>query len=216
MNEEKIISSYKKLLSVDVKADTKKKGRFDYLSWANALHLLQREYPGATWETKRFDGMPYLKTELGFFVEVSVTVEYRELSQLHPVLDNKNQPIPKPTTFQINTSIQRCLAKAIALHGLGLCLFAGEDLVYLDEISMSQGIEKKRIASTAFTDIKDLDLGLSEELKALADKCGLTESALTEKMKKREPKIRYISDASKELQKSVFEWLSKIINDKGD
>ena len=50
------------------------------------------------------------------------------LSQIHPVLDGRNQPIAEPTALDINTSIQRCLVKAIALHGLGLYVYAGEDL----------------------------------------------------------------------------------------
>ena len=55
------------------------------------------------------------------------------LSQIHPVLDHKNRPILAPTPFEINTSIQRCLVKAIALHGLGLNIYAGEDLPDLQE-----------------------------------------------------------------------------------
>ena len=50
------------------------------------------------------------------------------LSQIHPVLDGKNRPIPEPSCFEINASIQRALVKAIALHGLGLYIYAGEDL----------------------------------------------------------------------------------------
>ena len=50
------------------------------------------------------------------------------MTQVHPVLDHQNKSITSPNSFQINTSIQRCLAKAIALHGLGIHLFAGEDL----------------------------------------------------------------------------------------
>ena len=57
-----------------------------------------------------------------------VEVDGVSLSQIHPVLDNRNQSIEKPTAFQINTSLQRALAKCIALHGLGLYIFAGEDL----------------------------------------------------------------------------------------
>jgi hypothetical protein len=57
-----------------------------------------------------------------------VTVQAVTLSQIHPVLDGRNQPIAEPTAFDINTSIQRCLVKAIALHGLGLYIYAGEDL----------------------------------------------------------------------------------------
>ena len=84
--------------------------------------------PSAFWEVRRFDGLPYLKTETGYFVEVAVTVQGVTLSQIHPVLDGKNRPIFEPTAFDINTSIQRCLVKAIALHGLGLYVYAGEDL----------------------------------------------------------------------------------------
>jgi hypothetical protein len=57
-----------------------------------------------------------------------VTMQGLTLSQIHPVLDGKNKPIFEPTAFDINTSIQRCLVKAIALHGLGLYIYAGEDL----------------------------------------------------------------------------------------
>jgi hypothetical protein len=77
---------------------------------------------------QRFDGLPYLMTDLGVFVEVSVCVKGVSLSQIHPVLDSKNRPILAPTAFDINTSIQRALVKAIALHGLGLYLYSGEDL----------------------------------------------------------------------------------------
>ena len=61
-------------------------------------------------------------------MEVAVTVDGITLSQIHPVLDNNNKPIQKPNAFQINTSLQRCLVKAIALHGLGLYIYQGEDL----------------------------------------------------------------------------------------
>src|SRR5207248_5664492 len=67
-------------------------------------------------------------TETGYFVEVAVTVQGVTLSQIHPVLDGKNRPLFEPSAFDINSSIQRCLVKAIALHGLGLYVYAGEDL----------------------------------------------------------------------------------------
>ena len=69
-----------------------------------------------------------MKTECGYFVKVSVIVNATEMTQIHPVLDHSNKPVAKPNAFQVNTSIQRCLTKAIALHGLGIHLFAGEDL----------------------------------------------------------------------------------------
>jgi hypothetical protein len=119
---------YTELSRIDVSDHVEKKGKFSYLSWAWAVDVLRKHDPSATWEVIRFDGMPYMKTECGFFVEVAVTVNGITLSQIHPVLDNRNKPIAKPNAFEINTSIQRCLVKAIALHGLGLYIYAGEDL----------------------------------------------------------------------------------------
>lgn len=116
------------LSKINVSEHMEKKGRFNYLSWVFAVSELRKNHPDATWETKRFDGMPFMQTDLGYFVEVAVTVNGIELSQIHPVLDNRNKPIEKPSPFDINTSIQRCLVKAIALHGLGLYIYAGEDL----------------------------------------------------------------------------------------
>jgi len=93
------------------------------LSWPYAVAQLRLADPDAFWEVRRFEGLPYLKTETGYFVEVAVTVGGITLAQIHPVLDSKNHPIYEPTAFDINTSIQRCLVKAIALHGLGLYVY---------------------------------------------------------------------------------------------
>ncbi len=119
---------FTRLAGIDVSEHVEKKGQFSYLSWAWAVDRLRKAYPEATWEVKRFDGLPYLKTDCGYFVEVAVTVAGVTLSQIHPVLDARNRPISEPNAFEINTSIQRCLVKAIALHGLGLYVYAGEDL----------------------------------------------------------------------------------------
>lgn len=124
---------FRRLFQIDVSKHIEKKGMFSYLSWPFAVAQLRLADPDASWEVRRFDGLPYLSSELGFFVEVAVTVQGVTLSQIHPVLDNKNRPILTPTPFDINTSIQRCLVKAIALHGLGLSIYAGEDLPDLED-----------------------------------------------------------------------------------
>ena len=116
------------LSAINVSAHIEKKGGFSYLSWPFAVAQLRLADPAACWEVRRFDGLPYLLTDTGVFVEVAVTVQGVTLSQIHPVLDSRNRPILAPTAFDINTSIQRCLVKAIALHGLGLYIYAGEDL----------------------------------------------------------------------------------------
>ena len=143
---EKVMNSnvFQILDKVDVSAKSEKKGMFTYLSWAWAVRELLRVAPDATWEVHEWgmegNRQPYMQTEAGCFVKVSVTVNEVTREQVHPVLDNRNKPIKTPDAFQVNTSIQRCLAKAIALHGLGLYIFAGEDLPdnSLDEKSMSQ------------------------------------------------------------------------------
>ena len=126
--------TFDKLNSINVNEYTEKKGQFTYLSWAWAVRELLQVAPDSTWRIQEYNhaiqGMmqPYMKTDAGCFVKVTVTVDGIDRTQVHPVLDNRNQTIEEPNAFQINTSIQRCLAKAIALHGLGLYIFAGEDL----------------------------------------------------------------------------------------
>jgi hypothetical protein len=126
------VNPFRRLFEIDVAKYIEKKGQFNYLSWPFAVAQLRLADPAACWEVKRFGGLPYLVTDLGVFVEVAVTVQGVTLSQIHPVLDGKNRPILAPSSFDINTSIQRCLVKAIALHGLGLGIYAGEDLPLIE------------------------------------------------------------------------------------
>ena len=132
-------STFDKLFKTDVSKYVKKKGKFNYLSWCFAVQELKKVCPTARWGvTKSEDGSPFFQTDCGYFVEVWVDVEGTSLSQIHPVLDNRNQPIKSPNSFHINTSLQRALAKCIALHGLGLYIFAGEDLPEPDALTPAE------------------------------------------------------------------------------
>ena len=126
----KTTNYFTELDHVDVTNHIEKKGKFSYLSWAYAVRELKKRHPSATWIVHEYgeNGVPFIRTECGFFVKVTVTVDGIDATQVHPVLDHQNKPLTAPNAFQINTSIQRCLAKAIALHGLGIHLYAGEDL----------------------------------------------------------------------------------------
>lgn len=119
---------FARLNAINVNEHIEQKGGFSYLSWPFAVAQLRLADPAATWEVRRFNGLPFLICDVGVFVEVAVTVQGITLSQIHPVLDGRNRPLLAPNAFDINTSIQRCLVKAIALHGLGLYVYAGEDL----------------------------------------------------------------------------------------
>jgi len=119
---------FQELDRIDVTKHIEKKGRFNYLSWVYAVRELKTKHPTATWTIHEWEGVPFVKTECGYFVKVTVNVDGIEMTQVHPVLDNANRSLDQPNSFQINTSIQRCLVKTIALHGLGIHIYAGEDL----------------------------------------------------------------------------------------
>jgi len=122
---------FDKLEKINVTMHIEKKGRFSYLSWPYAVSSFRKNCPDGYWVVNRCGDVPYLSTEFGVFVSVTVFTdnECHGFEQVHPVLDNANKPVPTPTPFQINTSIQRCLVKAIAIAtGIGLHIYAGEDL----------------------------------------------------------------------------------------
>lgn len=140
---------FSELAKIDVGNYIEKKGNFSYLSWVYAIDQLRRYDADASWTVKKFknvDGieLPYMKGPNGSFVEVEVTVKGRALSQIQPVMDFKNKSMANPDAMDVNKAIQRCIVKGIALHGLGLYIYAGEDLPN-DSISGAQVtlIEKK-------------------------------------------------------------------------
>ena len=127
------MSVFETLSAINVNEHTEKKGKFTYLSWAWAWGTLKKQFPEATFEKHQFqkDGnwIPYMIDDQGYaFVKVSVAVQEVTLTETFPVLNHQNKPIQNPNAFDINTALQRCLAKAIAMHGLGFYIYAGEDI----------------------------------------------------------------------------------------
>jgi hypothetical protein len=157
---------FNELNAVDVSAHVEKKGSFSYLSWAYAVAELKKRHPEASWRIIRYDSLPFLKTELGYFVEAEVCVGGVCHSQIHPVLNSRNQPIEKPTVFDINTSIQRALVKAIALHGLGLYIYAGEDLPEVKKAEVDKEASDKILACKSLEELKTVFESLTPEQRA--------------------------------------------------
>ena len=118
----------------DVSKEVEQKGKFDYLSWAWAWAYVKEKYPEATFEKHVFrdnqdNPLPFMRDTKGnTFVMVSVTIENITHTEIHYVMDNRNQAIQFPDASAVNKALQRCLVKAIAFHGLGLNVYAGEDL----------------------------------------------------------------------------------------
>lgn len=115
----------------DFKDHVEEKNGLKYLSWAWAWMRLKAEYPSANYKVfENEKGWNYFTDGKTAWVKVSVTVEDQEHVEYLPIMDNRNQSIPleKVTSMNVNKSIQRALTKAIARHGLGLYIYAGEDL----------------------------------------------------------------------------------------
>ncbi len=115
---------YKELRQIDVSKYTEKKNNLTYLSWAWAVDQLLLADPKAYWfypEYQRWGN----GTVMVFCTVVSNDIA--RTAQL-PVMDYRNKPIAEPDSFSVNTAMQRCLAKAIALHGIGLYIYNGEDV----------------------------------------------------------------------------------------
>lgn len=115
---------YKRLSSIDVKPHLEQKQNLSYLSWAHALHFLLSEDPTSNWEVLE----PQVLGDGTMMVWTQVTAFGITRKQWLPVMDHRNKAVANPDAFLLNKNIQRCLVKNIAAFGLGLSVFAGEDL----------------------------------------------------------------------------------------
>lgn len=125
------MSVYEVLSAVDVSKQTKKKDKLTYLSWPFAWGELLKRYPTATYKVyENKDGWNYHTDGKTAWVKTGVTVEGVEHVEMLPVMDYRNEAIgvDQITSTDVNKAIQRSLTKAIARHGLGLYIYAGEDL----------------------------------------------------------------------------------------
>lgn len=133
----KTTTTFKALASINVKDKIEKKGRFDYLSWAYAWAIIKDKYPDANRKVYESDhtGLNYFTDGNTAYVKVGVTVGGVEHIDYLPIMNHQNRSIKveNVTSFDVNKAIQRSMVKAIGMHGLGLSLWAGEDLVDVSE-----------------------------------------------------------------------------------
>ena len=130
-------SVFQTLAAVSVKDKIERKGNLDYLSWANAWATLKQHYPDAQRKIYEHDhtGFNYFTDGKTAWVKVGIVVDDLEHIDYLPIMDFRNNAIPieKVTATDVNKTIQRSTAKAIAMHGLGLSLWTGEDVPELVE-----------------------------------------------------------------------------------
>ena len=122
---------FRTLNAINCNEHTERKGNLTYLSWAWAWQMVKTHFPDATYTIyENPDGWNYFTDGWTCWVKTGVTIQGLEHIEYLPVMDNRNASIPadKVTSFDVNRSIQRSLTKACARHGLGLYIYAGEDL----------------------------------------------------------------------------------------
>lgn len=138
--ETETLSVFATLDKIDVNEHTGKKNGLTYLSWAWAWREVAMRYPTAQYGVNKTDsGLLYWTDGKTCWVECWVEIEGIRHTEYFPVMDYKNAAIPleKITTFDVNKSLQRGWTKAIARHGFGLYIYAGEDLPYDEQKNAS-------------------------------------------------------------------------------
>ena len=137
MNQEQVLTvgnlvdrkeAINKMLSANVNNHTENKGNLTYLSWAWAWAEALKADEDATFRVEMFNDKCYMDINGTAMVFVTVTMFRKSVTCQLPVMDFRNKAILNPDAFAVNTAIMRCMTKALSLHGLGLYIYAGEDL----------------------------------------------------------------------------------------
>jgi len=183
-------SSFETLSNINVNDKVEKKNGLSYLSWAWAWQVVKKHYPQSTYTIyENNDGFNYHHDGMTAWVKTGVTIEGIEHIEYLPIMDYRNKSIPLTdlTSFHVNSSIQRSLTKAIARHGLGLYIYAGEDIP-ADEVSSKTPDEPKVVTLNIGDDnwekvlrwvAANKEKGLAEIIKTLQTKYKVSAKAKT-------------------------------------
>lgn len=159
-------STFSKLFALNVNAKTETKSKLTYLSWAWAWAEVKKMFPDATYTIwKDEENKPYMYDEgLGFMCYTTVTINGETLEMWLPVMDGANKAMLKEsytyttrfgdktcnaaTMFDVNKTVMRCLVKNLAMFGLGLYIYAGEDLPEVEPYTVQDAIKEIKEASS--------------------------------------------------------------------
>lgn len=196
---------FKDLVAKDISKHVKKKGNFNYLSWAIAWNYLKQSNPGAqriVYEAQE-TGLNWFSDGMTGYVKVGIVVNDIEHIDYLPIKDFRHNSITvdKITSMDVNTAIQRATAKAIAMHGLGLSLYANEDTLIIPEIQEHKKIQtttKKKTETLITLEIGDMNW--SKVLTYVAKNKALGLEEITERLK---AKYSIKATVKKELAKSM-------------
>ena len=159
---------FETLNAINVNGHTESKNGLTYLSWAWAWAEVKKVYPDAVYEIEKFNGIPYAYDPLtGYMVYTKVTIGDVTHEMWLPVMDGNNKAmkaepyeiqtkyktitVASATMFDINKTIMRCLVKNLAMFGLGLYIYTGEDLPETEEAEEAPAPKAKKTASKKTT-----------------------------------------------------------------
>ena len=206
-------------INVNDKTEKKKSGSTEltYLSWTWAWAEVKKRYPDAHYEIMMHDGLPYVYDEnTGYMVFTTVTIDGISHMMWLPVMDGANRAMKsKPytystkyngektveaaTMFDVNKTIMRCLVKNLAMFGLGLYIYAGEDLpeTEAEEQKTAQEVAKKKL--------EKIDAGQIEELKKTLSENGIDEAFVLSLYK-----LKDLSDVTNQKLENINSHLADI------
>lgn len=180
------------LLKINVNDHTERKNGLTYLSWAWAWAEVLKIDPKARWHAVEYSNergcaLPAMFLPDGSaMVKVECTIKGETKTCLLPVMNHRNQAIKNPDAFAINTAVMRCLAKAISMHGLGLYIYAGEDLPEDEEVSAAPK-QAVKIPARPPTE----ELGLSAETLRFIDDLVLDITEMCKEGQAKEAVLKY-------------------------
>ena len=145
------MKTFNELRLLNVNEHTEKKGKFTYLSWTWAVDTLLQNDPSATWT---FGDPVYFAESVMVFC--TVTAMGKSMTCQMPVLNHQNKAIPNPNAMDVNTAMMRCLVKTISLFGIGLYIYAGEDLPDEEPVDLSEAAIDWCDAIAEATDLENL------------------------------------------------------------
>jgi len=196
-------STFETLSKINVNDKVEKKNGLSYLSWAWAWQVVKENYPDSTYTIyENADGFNYHHDGMTAWVKTGVTIGGIEHIEYLPVMNFRNKSIPMTelTSFDVNSSIQRSLTKAIARHGLGLYIYAGEDLPESET-------QTPPVAQSATTPAKNqvitLDVGDAKWEDVMKWVAANKSKGLTEIVRILETKFKVTAKAKTELKKAV-------------
>lgn len=192
------MNTFTRLNSINVNEKTEDKNNLTYLSWVYAWSTFKKECPEATYKIKMFDGKPYIfDEETGYMVFTEVTVDGLTHEMWLPVMDGANKSmmhkiysyivgkgknwesqkeVDKASMFDINKTLMRCLTKNLAMFGLGLYIYAGEDL---PDPAPKQEMTDDQIVGWIEKTFKSID-----DLEEFEDRCQELDVKLQDKSEK--------------------------------